>query len=189
MATIRALDGTVDLTAGGTITVDSEGKTAAYTEFSGNIDFNGKTVISGAGIGAWSTTDSKIGMNPYGEETSKITFNDFVTMDPVNIGAKAQYNGDIIFNKGFAIDAEENAFYADSAGRIQALATGEDKVIKGNMLLVMVKSMSSLTRPIHLLPVRRKCRMLKQYTLLRTKKITAMTKSMVMKKRRMMMNM
>ena len=99
MATIRALDGTVDLTAGGTITVDSEGKTAAYTEFSGNIDFNGKTVISGAGIGAWSTTDSKIGMNPYGEETSKITFNDFVTMDPVNIGAKAQYNGDIIFNK------------------------------------------------------------------------------------------
>ena len=134
LATIRALDGTVDLTAGGTITVDSEGKTAAYTEFSGNIDFNGKTVISGAGIGAWSTTDSKIGMNPYGEETSKITFNDFVTMDPVNIGAKAQYNGDIIFNKGFAIDAEENAFYADSAGRIQALATGEDKVIKGNML-------------------------------------------------------
>ena len=133
LAPIRALDGTVDLTSGDTITVDSEGKTAAYTEFSGNINFNGKTVLSGAGIGAWSTTDSKMGMNPYGEEISKIIFNDFVTMNPVNTGAKAQYNGDIIFNKGFYIDAEENAFYADSAGNIQALASGEDKVIKGNM--------------------------------------------------------
>ena len=55
-------------------------------------------------------------------------------MNPVNTGAKAQYNGDIIFNKGLYIDAEENAFYADSAGNIQALAAGEDKVIKGNML-------------------------------------------------------
>lgn len=150
MATIRALDGTVDLTAGGTITVDSEGKTAAYTEFSGNIDFNGKTVISGAGIGAWSTTDSKIGMNPYGEETSKITFNDFVTMDPVNIGAKAQYNGDIIFNKGFAIDAEENAFYADSAGEFRHWLPVKTRSLRGICWLVMVKSMSSLTRPIHL---------------------------------------
>ena len=42
LAAIRALDGTVDLTPGGTITVDSEGKTAAYTESSGNINFNGK---------------------------------------------------------------------------------------------------------------------------------------------------
>ena len=42
LAAIRALDGTVDLTSGGTITVDSEGKTAAYTETSGNINFNGK---------------------------------------------------------------------------------------------------------------------------------------------------
>ena len=134
LAAIRALDGTVDLTSGGTITVDSEGKTAAYTETSGNINFNGKTVLSGAGIGAWSTTDSKMGMNPWSEETSKIIFNDFVTMNPVNTGAKAQYNGDIIFNKGLYIDAEENAFYADSAGNIQALAAGEDKVIKGNML-------------------------------------------------------
>ena len=133
LAILRALNGTVDLTSGGTITVDSEGKTAAYTENLGNINFNGKTVISGAGIGAWSTTDSKMGMNPYGEETSKITFYDFVTMDPVNTGAKAQYNGDIIFKKGLYIDAEENAFYADSAGNIQALAAGEDKVIKGNM--------------------------------------------------------
>ena len=134
LAAIRALDGTVDLTSGGTITVDSEGKTAAYAETSGNINFNGKTVLSGAGIGAWSTTDSKMGMNPWSEETSKITFNDFVTMNPVNTGAKAQYNGDIIFNKGLYIDAEENAFYADSAGNIQVLAAGEDKVIKGNML-------------------------------------------------------
>ena len=133
LAVIRALDGTVDLTSGGTITVDSEGKTAAYTESLGNINFNGKTVISGAGIGAWSTTDSKTEMNSRGEETSKITFNDFVTMDPVNTGAKAQYNGDVIFNKGFVIDAKDNAFYADSAGRIQALATGVDKVINGNM--------------------------------------------------------
>ena len=133
LAAIRALDGTVDLTSGGTITVDSEGKTAAYAETSGNINFNGKTVLSGAGIGAWSTTDSKMGMNPWSEETSKIIFNDFVTMNPVNTGAKAQYNGDIIFNKGLYIDAEENAFYADSAGNIQALAAGEDKVIKGNM--------------------------------------------------------
>ena len=134
LAAIRALDGTVDLTSDGTITVDSEGKTAAYAETSGNINFNGKTVLSGAGIGAWSTTDSKMGMNPWSEETSKIIFNDFVTMNPVNTGAKAQYNGDIIFNKGLYIDAEENAFYADSAGNIQALAAGEDKVIKGNML-------------------------------------------------------
>ena len=110
LAAIRALDGTVDLTPGGTITVDSEGKTAAYTESSGNINFNGKTILSGAGIGAWSTTDSKMGMASQGEGTSKIIFNDFVTMNPVNTGAKAQYNGDIIFNKGLYIDAERKCF-------------------------------------------------------------------------------
>ena len=93
------------------------------------INFNGKTAMSGAGIGAWAETDQDL----WAESTSKISFNDTVDMNQVKTGASAQYNSDIVFNKGLHIDAEDNAFYTESAGRIQALATGEDKIIKGNM--------------------------------------------------------
>ncbi len=101
----------------------------AQAKTGSEINFNGKTAMSGAGIGAWAETDQDL----WAESTSKISFNDTVDMDQVKIGASAQYNSDIVFNKGIRIDAEDNAFYTESAGRIQALATGEDKIIKGNM--------------------------------------------------------
>ena len=69
------------------------------------------------------------------------------------------------------------------------MATGEDKVIKGNMLarngqidVLFDTANSSFTGTTEVQNV-------ETIYLLRTKKITAMTKSMVMKKRRMMMNM
>lgn len=150
-ANLRVQNGNINLTAG-SITVENEGATAAYADYYGNINFNGNTFINGAGTGAFSISGGKINFNdstvmtqvgigassetdtdPWNEELSKISFNDDVVMAQAETGASAKYNSDIVFNKGLAIDAKDNAFYAESAGRIQALATGVDKVIKGNM--------------------------------------------------------
>lgn len=150
-ANLRVQNGNINLTAG-KIIVENEGATAAYADYYGNINFNGNTVISGAGTGALAISSGKINFNsntvmsqvgigasaesdidPWAEELSKVTFNDDVMMDAFETGASAKYNSDIVFNKGLVINAEDNAFYTESAGRIQALATGVDKVIKGNM--------------------------------------------------------
>ena len=151
-ASLRAANGTIDLTSGGTIAIENEGATAAYADYSGNINFNGSTVINGAGTGAMAVSSGKINFNgntvispvdigawaesdldPWAEDLSKITFDGDVIIDGAETGAGAKYNSDIVFNKGLAIDAKDNAFYTESAGRIQALTTGVDKVIKGNM--------------------------------------------------------
>ena len=151
-ASLRVVNGTIDLTAGGTIALENEGATAAYADYYGNINFNGSTAINGAGTGALAVGNGKINFNgdtimsgvgigasassdidPWAEELSKVTFNDDVMIDASETGASAKYNSDVVFNKGLAIDAKDNAFYTESAGRIQALATGVDKVIKGNM--------------------------------------------------------
>ena len=151
-SSLRVNKGTIDLTSGGTITVENEGATAAYAGYDGNINFNGSTVINGAGTGASAVSSGKINFNgdtimsgvgigasaesdldPWAEDFSKITFDDDVIIDASETGASAKYNSDVVFNKGLAIDAKDNAFYAESAGKIQALATGVDKVIKGNM--------------------------------------------------------
>ena len=149
---LRAENGTIDLTSGGTIAIENEGATAAYSDYSGNINFNGSTLINGAGVGAKSVSSGKINFNgntlisksgigawaesdidPWAEELSTITFNDDVEIARAETGAGAKYNSDIIFNKGLYIEASENAFYAESAGRIKALMSGTDKIIKGNM--------------------------------------------------------
>ncbi|WP_298014011.1 hypothetical protein, partial [uncultured Megasphaera sp.] len=152
-ANLRAQDGNIDLTSGGVIAVENEGATAAYAVYTGTINFNGKTIISGAGKGALSEAGGKINFNgktamsgvgtgalaesdidPWAEDLSKITFDGDAAIDATETGAGARYNSDVIFNKGLAINSEENAFYAESAGRIQAMASGVDKVVKGNML-------------------------------------------------------
>lgn len=56
-----------------------------------------------------------------------------MVIDGAETGAEAKYNSDIVFNKGLVINAEDNALYTESAGRIQALATDVDKNIKGNI--------------------------------------------------------
>ena len=127
-ANLRVQNGNINLTAG-KITVENEGATAAYADYYGNINFNGSTVINGAGTGASAESD----LDPWAEDLSKITFDGDVIIDAAETGASAKYNSDVVFNKGLAIDAKDNAFYTESAGRIQALATGVDKVIKGNM--------------------------------------------------------
>ncbi|WP_337947530.1 autotransporter outer membrane beta-barrel domain-containing protein [Megasphaera massiliensis] len=150
-ASLRVVNGAIDLTASA-ITLENEGATAAYAEYLGNINFNGNTFIKGAGIGAFSQVGGKINFNgntvmsqvgigalaetdtdPWNEDLSKITFDGDVAMAQAETGASAKYNSDIVFNKGVAIDAKDNAFYTESAGRIQALTSGVDKVIKGNM--------------------------------------------------------
>lgn len=150
-ASLRVQNGNLNLTAG-TIAIENEGATAAYADTYGNINFNGETLVDGAGIGAKSLGNGKINFNgetfiygadigastesdidPWAEDLSKISFNDDVVIDGAEIGAEAKYNSDIVFNKGLVINAEDNAIYAESAGRIQALATGVDKNIKGNM--------------------------------------------------------
>ena len=172
---IRLQGGTIDLTAGEGIVLDNKGAIAVLSEYYGEVNFNGKTAINGAGIGAFAPGGGKINFNdntimsqvgigasasesgtinfngstvmsqvgigasvetdsdPWNEELTKINFNDDVVIDQAETGASASYNSDIVFNKGLIINAEDNAFYTESAGRIQALATGEDKVIKGNM--------------------------------------------------------
>ena len=127
-ANLRVQNGNINLTAG-KITVENEGATAAYADYYGNINFNGSTVINGAGTGASAESD----LDPWAEDLSKITFDGDVIIDAAETGASAKYNSAVVFNKGLAIDAKDNAFYTESAGRIQALATGVDKVIKGNM--------------------------------------------------------
>ena len=150
-ASLRVVNGAIDLTASA-ITLENEGATAAYAEYLGNINFNGNTFIKGAGIGAFSQVGGKINFNgntvmsqvgigalaetdtdPWNEDLSKITFDGDVAMAQAETGASVKYNSDIVFNKGVAIDAKDNAFYTESAGRIQALTSGVDKVIKGNM--------------------------------------------------------
>mgnify|MGYP000230550002 CR=1 FL=1 len=150
-ANLRVQNGNINLTAG-SITVENEGATAAYADYYGNINFNGSTVINGAGTGASAVSSGKINFNgdtimsgvgigasaesdldPWAEDLSKITFDGDVVMARAETGASAKYNSDVVFNKGLAIDAQDNAFYTESAGRIQALTSGVDKVIKGNM--------------------------------------------------------
>lgn len=150
-ASLRVQNGNINLTAG-TIIVENEGATAAYADYYGNINFNGETLVDGAGIGAKSIGSGKINFNgetfiygvgigastesdvdPWAEDLSKISFNDDVVIDGAETGAEAKYNSDIVFNKGLVINAEDNAIYAESAGRIQALATDVDKNVKGNM--------------------------------------------------------
>ena len=172
---IRLHGGTIDLTAGEGILLDNKGAIAVLSEYYGEVNFNGKTAINGAGIGAFApgggiinfngnTVMSQVGTgasasesgtinfngntvmsqvdigaltetdsDPWAEELTKINFEDDVVIDQAETGVSASYNSDIVFNKGLSIDAKDNAFYTESAGRIQALATGEDKVIKGNM--------------------------------------------------------
>ena len=172
---IRLQGGTIDLTAGEGILLDNKGAIAVLSEYYGEVNFNGKTAINGAGIGAFApgggiinfngnTVMSQVGTgasasesgtinfngntvmsqvdigaltetdsDPWAEELTKINFEDDVVIDQAETGVSASYNSDIVFNKGLSIDAKDNAFYTESAGRIQALATGEDKVIKGNM--------------------------------------------------------
>ena len=172
---IRLQGGTIDLTAGEGILLDNKGAIAVLSEYYGEVNFNGKTAINGAGIGAFApgggiinfngnTVMSQVGngasasesgtinfngntvmsqvdigaltetdSDPWAEELTKINFEDDVVIDQAETGVSASYNSDIVFNKGLSIDAKDNAFYTESAGRIQALATGEDKVIKGNM--------------------------------------------------------
>ena len=172
---IRLQGGTIDLTAGEGILLDNKGAIAVLSEYYGEVNFNGKTAINGAGIGAFAPGGGIINFNgntvmaqvgtgasasesgtinfngntvmsqvdigaltetdsdPWAEELTKINFEDDVVIDQAETGVSASYNSDIVFNKGLSIDAKDNAFYTESAGRIQALATGEDKVIKGNM--------------------------------------------------------
>ena len=98
-ASLRVQNGNINLTAG-TITVENEGATAAYADYYGNINFNGETLIDGAGIGAKSLGTGKINFNgetfiygvgigastesdvdPWAEDLSKISFNDDVAID------------------------------------------------------------------------------------------------------------
>lgn len=148
---LRVANGNINLSAD-TIAIEHEGATAAYADYYGNINFNGKTLIDGAGIGSKSLGNGKINFNgetfmynvgigasaesdidPWAEDLSKISFNDDVAIDGVETGTEAKYNSDIVFNKGLAINAKDNALYTESAGRIQALAIDVDKNIKGNM--------------------------------------------------------
>lgn len=118
-ASLRAANGTIDLTSGGTIAIENEGATAAYADYSGNINFNGSTVINGAGTGAMAVSSGKINFNgntvispvdigawaesdldPWAEDLSKITFDGDVIIDGAETGAGAKYNSDIVFNKG-----------------------------------------------------------------------------------------
>ena len=152
-STLWTNTGIIDLTTtDGMISVDNKGSIAALAEYDGVINFNGKTIIPEAGIGAksearglinfnadtvmkkvdigaWAETDRDIAE----EDKSTITFNGDLVIDQAKTGAVAQYDSDIIFNKGLVIQAEDNAFYAESAGRIKTLTEGVDKVIKGNM--------------------------------------------------------
>lgn len=148
---LRVQNGNINLSAN-SITVENEGATAAYADYYGNINFNGETLVDGAGIGAKSLGNGKINFNgetfiydvgigasaesdidPWAEDLSKISFNDDVVIDGAETGAEAKYNSDIVFNKGLVINAEDNAIYTESAGRIQALATDVDKNVKGDM--------------------------------------------------------
>ena len=151
-STLWTNTGIIDLTTDGMISVDNKGAAASFAEFDGVINFNGNTIIPEAGIGAKSENRGHINFNgdtvisnvdigawaetnrEYAEEEkSTITFNGDLVIDQAKTGAVAQYDSDIIFNKGLKIQAEDNAFYAESAGRIQTLTEGVDKVIIGNM--------------------------------------------------------
>ncbi|WP_302359626.1 autotransporter outer membrane beta-barrel domain-containing protein [uncultured Megasphaera sp.] len=152
-STLWTNTGIIDLTTtDGRISVDNKGSIAALSEYDGVINFNGNTIIPEAGIGAKSENRGHINFNgdtvisnvdigawaetnrEYAEEEkSTITFNGDLVIDQAKTGAVAQYDSDIIFNKGLKIQAEDNAFYAESAGRIQTLTDGVDKVIIGNM--------------------------------------------------------
>ena len=151
-STLWTNTGIIDLTTDGVISVDNKGSAASFAEFDGVINFNGNTIIPKAGIGAKAGDRGKINFNgntvmqqvdigawaethrDYAEdEQSTITFNGDLVIDQAKTGAVAQYDSDIIFNKGLKIQAEDNAFYAESAGRIKTLTEGVDKVIIGNM--------------------------------------------------------
>ena len=110
-------------------TIIPEAGIGAKSEARGLINFNADTVMKKVDIGAWAETDRDIAE----EDKSTITFNGDLVIDQAKTGAVAQYDSDIIFNKGLVIQAEDNAFYAESAGRIKTLTEGVDKVIKGNM--------------------------------------------------------
>ena len=151
-STLWTNTGIIDLTTDGMISVDNKGSIAALSEYDGVINFNGNTIIPEAGIGAKSENRGHINFNgdtvisnvdigawaetnreDAEEEKSTITFNGDLVIDQAKTGAVAQYDSDIIFNKGLKIQAEDNAFYAESAGRIQTLTEGVDKIIIGNM--------------------------------------------------------
>lgn len=134
--------------------------TGASASESRTINFNG-TVMSQVDIGALTETDS----DPWAEELTKINFEDDVVIDQAETGVSASYNSDIVFNKGLSIDAKDNAFATESAGRIQAPATGEDKVIKGNIRrLSTVRLMSCQIQKNLRLPVRRNQKIEKVYS-------------------------
>jgi len=151
-STLWTNSGIIGLTTDGVISVDNKGSIAALSEYDGVINFNGNTIIPEAGIGAKSENRGHINFNgdtvisnvdigawaetnreDAEEEKSTITFNGDLVIDQAKTGAVAQYDSDIIFNKGLKIQAEDNAFYAESAGRIQTLTEGVDKIIIGNM--------------------------------------------------------
>ena len=151
-STLWTNSGIIGLTTDGVISVDNKGSIAALSEYDGVINFNGNTIIPEAGIGAKSENRGHINFNgdtvisnvdigawaetnreDAEEEKSTITFNGDLLIDQAKTGAVAQYDSDIIFNKGLKIQAEDNAFYAESAGRIQTLTEGVDKIIIGNM--------------------------------------------------------
>lgn len=119
---VRTKNGTINLTTDGTISIDNKGSIAALADYAGEINFNGATIMPNVGIGAWS------------EDESNINFNNTVAINATETGAGAKYNSDITFNKGITIQSDDNAFYTESAGRIKALAVGEDKIVKGNIL-------------------------------------------------------
>ncbi|WP_296827270.1 autotransporter outer membrane beta-barrel domain-containing protein [uncultured Megasphaera sp.] len=78
-------------------------------------------------------TDDEPGYEDDYDELSKITFDGPLTIVQAETGAVAKLNSDIVFNDALNIQAEGDAFYTKWAGRIQALASGVDKVIIGNM--------------------------------------------------------
>ncbi len=81
----------------------------------------------------WDETDDESDYEEDYDGISKITFNGPLTIDQAKTGAVAKLNSDIVFNDALMIQAEGDAFYTKWAGRIQALASGVDKIIIGNM--------------------------------------------------------
>ena len=155
-ANLRADSGSIDLMTEGLISVDNKGAIAALASYGGEINFNGNTIIPEAGIGArsevsgkinfnrdtvmsnvdigaWTQTDLEYDVTAWHDEPAQINFNGPLTIVRAKTGALAKYDSDIVFNDALKIQAEDNAFYAESAGRIQTLTEGVDKVIKGNM--------------------------------------------------------
>lgn len=60
---IRLQGGTIDLTAGEGILLDNKGAIAVLSEYYGEVNFNGKTAINGAGIGAFAPGGGIINFN------------------------------------------------------------------------------------------------------------------------------